>query len=121
MENVKMWIKFWFACLTTNFANFKGRTTRRDFWVFMLCNSAIVSALTITGILAPIAIIVALWSIVPMFAIATRRLNDTGRSPLHHLLLLIPGCGQLVWYYLVGVVESLDETNAFGPKPTSNC
>lgn len=110
MENLKLWLSYWFKCVTTDFANFKGRTTRRDFWVFMLATCAL-SYLS-WGIAA-------FWALVPMAAIATRRFNDTGRSPFHHLLLLIPGLGAWVWLYLVGVEEGVDGANEHGEKPES--
>lgn len=112
MDNVKHWLSFWFKCVTTDFLNFKGRTTRRDFWVFML----------VTQVLGSITCgLCSIWALIPMFSIATRRLNDTGRSPYHHLLLLIPGCGAWVWYYLVGVENSIEGDNQHGPQPTSEC
>ena len=112
MDNVKLWLTFWFKCVTTNFLNFNGRTTRRDFWVFML-TTCVLSYLT-CGLCA-------VWALVPMFAIASRRLNDIGLSLYHHLLILVPGLGFYVWLYIVGVTPSLEYANEHGEKPVSEC
>ena len=112
MENLKLWLSFWFKCVTTDFVNFKGRVTRRDFWVFML-TSCVLSYISCGA--------AAVWALVPLAAISTRRFNDTGRSPFHPLLLLVPGLGAWVWLYLVGVEEGVDGANEHGEKPTSNC
>ena len=112
MQNLKLWLSFWFKCVTTDFVNFKGRSTRRDFWVFALATCVLGS------ITCGIAYI---WALIPFYAIATRRFNDSGRSPFHHLLLLVPYLGSLVWWYLVGVEEGVDGPNAHGEKPESAC
>ena len=112
MENLKLWLSFWFKCVTTDFFNFKGRVTRRDFWVFAL------TACVLGCFTCGIALI---WSLIPFAAMATRRFNDTGRSPYHHLLLLVPYLGGLVWLYLVGVEAGVDGANAHGEKPESAC
>lgn len=112
MENLKLWLSFWFKCATGDFANFKGRATRRDFWVFTLTTCVLGS------ITCGIAYI---WALIPFFALATRRFNDTGRSPFHHLLLLVPYLGSWVWWYLVGVEAGVDGANKNGEQPESAC
>lgn len=70
-------IKLFFA----NYVNFKGRSTRAEYWwawLFCLLVSVILSALGVVGsVLSGVASLVFL---LPSLAIATRRLHDTGRS-----------------------------------------
>lgn len=77
---VQAYINFW-----KKYVDFKGCTSRKEYWTFIganVCISFILLLLTgITGgALAPIYSAYWLASIVPSLAICTRRLHDTGRS-----------------------------------------
>lgn len=70
-----------------NYANFKGRATRREFWLFMLfhilVNALLVALMLIPGFLLPGIGLLFFWQllmIVPLSALFVRRLHDVGRS-----------------------------------------
>ena len=56
-----------------NYVNFKGRSTRAEYWWAMLFY-VIVSSIPFVSYIAMLA------CLLPMLAINTRRLHDTGRS-----------------------------------------
>ena len=88
--------------------DFKGRSTRRDFWLPFLVNCAVwVLAVAVTlmflsfapaftGILAAILWAYLVVSAVPFAALTVRRLHDTGRSGWWYLLVLLGGVGFVI-------------------------
>ena len=98
-------------CLT-NYANFKGRASRSEYWFFYLFA---VLAYFVAALLAPVLyylVILALF--VPSIAALTRRLHDTGRPGSTALFLLIPLVGAIL--VLVWLCTEGDKTpNKFGP------
>lgn len=89
-----------------NYAVFSGRASRRDYWMAVLINTAILIALfclafggTKTGGLLPYAAY-ALATFLPMLALGVRRLHDTNRSGWWLLIGVVPIAGAillLVW------------------------
>jgi uncharacterized membrane protein YhaH (DUF805 family) len=98
-------------CLT-NYANFKGRASRSEYWYFYLFG---ILALFVAVLLAPILYYIAgLALLVPYIAVGTRRLHDTGRSGAHLLWTLIPLVGAIL--VLVWLCTEGDKTvNKYGP------
>lgn len=85
------------ACLT-NYAEFKGRADRFEYWWFFLFVLLIAAVATI--IHHKLYLIVAVLLIVPLVAVGARRLHDTEQSGWWQLLFLVPfGCF-VVWYLL---------------------
>lgn len=68
-------IKVYFA----NYANFKGRSTRAEYWWAMLFVFLLSLVIEFIGSDA-LSVIVALGLMIPNWAIATRRLHDIGKS-----------------------------------------
>ncbi len=68
-------IKLYFA----NYANFKGRSTRAEYWWAMLFVFLLSLVLEFIGSDA-LSVIVSLGLMIPNWAIATRRLHDIGKS-----------------------------------------
>jgi len=103
MEEYK---KFW-----TNYTNFSGRSTRRDFWIVALIN------FVISGILSYISeTLGGIWgliTLIPSLAIAVRRLHDINKSGGWIFINCIPLVGQII--YLVFVcTASVNEDNKYG-------
>jgi len=83
-----------------NYANFQGRDTRQEYWMFYVFYvityiGLLVIDIVIFGTIA-LSGLFALASIVPSFAIATRRLHDVDKSGWWQLILLIPLIGPIV-------------------------
>ncbi len=82
------------TCITRQYADFIGAATRSEFWWFVLF---LVVVQALLGIVShSIAAIFALATLVPYFAVGTRRLRDTGHSPLWWLIGFIPLVGVIV-------------------------
>lgn len=98
-------------CLT-NYANFKGRASRSEYWFFYLFA---VMVYVVANLLSPILYALALLALfVPSIAALTRRLHDTGRAGTVAWFLLIPLVGEimvLVWL----CTEGEKTPNRFGP------
>jgi uncharacterized membrane protein YhaH (DUF805 family) len=138
----------WYLAVLKNYAGFRGRASRREYWMFVLVNAIIGSALVVIGKLAkmpdgptfgigasrnglgvfgigtfstPIIFqAYALATFLPFLAVEVRRLHDTGRAGWWWLFGLIPIVG---WIVLVIFCATGGATggNRYGPpsKPRS--
>lgn len=106
-----------------------GRTRRRDYWLYVLCNLLVVFILytlatvfTLLGfktlsILTFVATYAyAVLQIIPTIAIDIRRLHDTGRSGGFYFIQLIPYVGG-VWFFVLTLLPGTKGGNYFGPDP----
>lgn len=76
-----------------------GRARRKEYWIFVLMNSLMLSVLGILTAAMGIPWLAALCSIlaaIPVASVSIRRLHDTGRPGWWMLLMLAPVVGQLV-------------------------
>ncbi len=112
-----------------NYANFEGRDTRKQYWMFylfytifyILC-AVVDGVFYVNGLVGEDGILTILFSLVsflPSIAIATRRLHDIGKSGWWQLILLIPLIGILVLIYFTSK-EGMHEDNQYGPSPYKN-
>ena len=85
-------------CYFEKYANFCGRASRWDFWLFALVNSILIFLLDLFTYYAPMAILYSLFSLaltIPGIAVTIRRMHDTGHSgwylliPIYNLILAL--------------------------------
>ena len=97
----------------SNYAKFRGRAARSEFWWFQLfivlggIVAAVLDLLTNSNVLGgePLATLFWLATIIPDLAVSVRRLHDTDSSGWWLLLGLIPLIGMvvlIVWWCLQG-------------------
>lgn len=89
MQNKSLWT-YYVECFTLNYANFRGRARRSEYWGFVLFNvlfSIIFSLVAelIAGLvqmpgLAVFANLYTLVAFIPGVAVSVRRMHDVGRS-----------------------------------------
>ena len=124
----------WMLMPLRRYAEFSGRSRRKEYWMFFLLNLLIglvvwglllatfvagMSEEAMTVVMTPVFILyglVALAFIIPGLAVTVRRLHDTDRSGWNILLGLIPIVGVillLVFY----CTEGTPGPNRFGPDP----
>lgn len=116
----------WYLHVLKNYAVFRGRAHRQEYWYFFLFNIIISIALAFidsalgnpgagegAGILGTIY---SLAILVPSIAVGVRRLHDTGRTGWWMLLGLIPIIGAIVLIYFF-VLDSTPGSNEYGPNP----
>lgn len=121
-----------------NYANFKGRSRRSEYWYAILANvliifaaylffvPAIVDIINIgepstvgVGMMAVSSIFIGLYSIamiVPTLAIGVRRLHDVGKSGWFLFLSLIPYVGGIILFVFM-VMDSQVGVNQYGSDP----
>ncbi|HIX87882.1 MAG TPA: DUF805 domain-containing protein [Candidatus Akkermansia intestinavium] len=115
--------------MTKNFAEFSGRATRREYWMFQLAGILFwfvfsFAVVILSGVLSLIdesLVIVAMFLsylyplaiLIPSLGIFVRRLHDTGRSGWVILLGLIPFVGPII-LFIFTLLDSQPGTNAYG-------
>jgi uncharacterized membrane protein YhaH (DUF805 family) len=108
----------------SKYATFNGRASRSEFWFFYLFLvlvdgvASIIDAFIINNPNSPLTAITALVFLIPLIAVATRRLHDIDRSGWWQLLVFVPIVGAIVliiWLCTAGSPES----NRFGNNPLS--
>jgi uncharacterized membrane protein YhaH (DUF805 family) len=111
------------------YVDFEGRSSRKEFWYFVLFYLIVSAVLTILdrtffssalgtngSAIDPLTSIFGIVSLIPNLSVSVRRLHDTGRSGWWVLLWLIPLVGWiplLIWYCQKGHPAA----NAFGEAP----
>ena len=91
-----------YKAMFMNYANFKGKTNRREFWLAILANIIVSFVVGLVSGLLGLTFIGAIYVIailVPSIALEIRRLHDIGKSDWYILLALIPLIGTLVLIY----------------------
>jgi len=109
---------WWKKVVFENYANFKGRARRAEYWYFLLVSVLLfipfyalifIGAATGSDVLASaggiICVVFWLGMIVPYLAAIVRRLHDIGKSGWNYFMSLIPIVGPillLVWLFTDG-------------------
>lgn len=110
----------WYLKCLKQYADFKGRARRKEYWMFFLFNflfSVIFAVLD--GILQTKGILEGLYSLavlIPGLAVTVRRLHDIGKSGWMILIVLIPIVG-MIWLLVLTVTDSALGENEYGPNP----
>ncbi|MES2812204.1 MAG: DUF805 domain-containing protein [Bacteroidota bacterium] len=109
-----------------NYANFKGRARRSEYWYFALMNLIIliiaavidnVAGLTFGAL--PYGYLYFLYAIavlIPGLAVAVRRLHDVGKSGWFYLIALVPLVGA-IWLLILFCTEGTKGQNQYGEDP----
>ena len=119
MLKEKSLFTYFLEAFTKNYANFKGRSRRREYWGFALWYCVIFLVSIVLAILTGIGTL-----LLGAFIILTvRRLHDinlSGWFALFLLVSLIPGIGEiiaLVISVVIGVIQGNSGANKFGEDP----
>lgn len=111
---MKYYVNAWRQCL-----DFKGRSTRKEYWLFIATNMVVGLAVFLLAEVMRLAWLPNLYMLLitlPSIAIAVRRFHDTGNTGWWLLLGLVPFVGFLVILYFL-LSPSDDEENKYGPNP----
>lgn len=115
----------WFIKSLKNYANFKGRARRKEFWMFKLYFIITVGiALIIDGILAIsfgwpapyFTLFTVISLIIPQLSLIVRRLHDSNNSGWNALIYIIPFLGDLL-ILLFACLKSDPDENQYGVNP----
>ena len=116
----------WYLKVLKQYADFRGRARRKEYWMFVLFNTifAIVAMIldNILGIAiegvgyGPLYGLYALAVLIPGLAVSARRLHDVGKSGWMILIALIPLIGA-IWLLVLMVTDSNPGENQYGQNP----
>jgi uncharacterized membrane protein YhaH (DUF805 family) len=105
----------WFIKCFKQYADFKGRARRKEYWMFTLINGIIGFVMGLLG-LTILSWIYSVAVFIPSLAVGVRRLHDIGKSGWWILLFLIPVVGW-IWLIVLSIQDSLPGENQWGPNP----
>jgi uncharacterized membrane protein YhaH (DUF805 family) len=115
----------WYLHALRNYAVFKGRACRQEYWIFELLNSAIALALFILAVMLgkagypyflSLPFLYILATTIPSLSSLIRRLHDTNHSGWWMLISVLPVVGPLI-LLATAVTDSDPGENRFGPNP----
>ena len=108
-------MEWYLKVVKDNYANFKGRASRQEYWMFILFNAIFVIALSFIEIFlfglysSILSNIYTLAIMVPGTAAGVRRMHDTGKSGW---FLLIP-----IYNLILAVTSGESGENKYGAVP----
>lgn len=97
---------YFFDAIGHHYADFKGKSSRKEFWLFVLCNFLIAIAASMLGSLinplvgAAISLLLGLALFIPTLALYVRRMHDIGKSGWWILISMVPLVGA-IWFLVL--------------------
>jgi uncharacterized membrane protein YhaH (DUF805 family) len=101
------------------FAQFEGRSRRKEYWSFVLLNFGVAIAAAVLDLAIGARIVGALVTLaflIPSISVGMRRLHDTGRSGWWLLIVLVPVIGIIALIVFFAQKGEAGE-NKYGPDP----
>lgn len=125
-------MNYFLDVLLDNYANFKGRARRKEYWMFTLIWLLIAMALSLLAAFfdtqemmtqrakmpfwGGLLVMFSLLTTLPMLAVTARRLHDVGKSGWFQLISYVPVIGNLYLLYLL-IQDGEPGVNKWGPNP----
>jgi len=118
----------WYLMVWKKYAQFTGRSRRKELWMFFLFNMIIATALyvcgmatreqssSLSGVFFVLYFVYALAALVPGWAVGARRLHDIGKSGWWWLIVFIPFVGAIV-LIVFWVTDGQPGDNQYGSSP----
>lgn len=113
-------MEWYLKVVRDNYANFKGRARRKEYWTFFLFNVLFVFVTTavdlVLGIFPLLYVIYILGIVVPSIAVFVRRMHDVGKSGWWFFIGFIPIIGT-IWLLVLLFTDGDPGENSYGPSP----
>ncbi|HUB18058.1 MAG TPA: DUF805 domain-containing protein [Acidobacteriaceae bacterium] len=119
----------WYLMVWQKYAEFNGRSRRKEYWMFVLFNMVVYLVLYAGGlamffagqrsigfILMAACVVYALAALIPGLAVSVRRLHDTNKSGWWILIAFVPLVGGIILLVLMAI-EGDPSNNLYGPNP----
>ena len=104
----------WYLGPLKKYAEFSGRASRKELWLFALFNTLVY--LVLVFIFAPVGVLYAFATWLPAISVQVRRLHDTNRSGGWWWLQLLPIIGTII-VFVWTVSRGTEGDNDYGPDP----
>ena len=112
-------MEWYLKVVRDNYANFNGRASRQEYWMFFLFNIIFAFVAGIVDVyigLGFLELIYVLAVFIPGLAVGVRRLHDVGKSGWFLLISLIPLVG-VIWLIVLLASKSNPGENQYGAEP----
>ena len=120
----------WMTLPLKRYAEFTGRSRRKEYWMFFLFLIAVSVGIGIVEVIlgldstigdayGPLSLLFMLGILVPSLAVQVRRFHDQGKSGWFVLLNFIPLLGSLIVLVFM-CLDGTDGPNEYGPDPKAS-
>lgn len=109
----------YYISVLKQYAEFSGRTGRKEFWMFVLINFVISFVIGVIGYIIKMEMLSILYSLavmIPSVAVSIRRLHDINKSDWMLLVSLIPLAGW-IWLIVLMATKGDEGENQYGSVP----
>lgn len=112
----------WMLMPLRRYADFEGRSSRKEFWMFLLFTNLVAAAIFVFGAVVSPDLGIGLLALgflgvlVPFIAVQVRRFHDQGKSGWFALFNLIPYVGILVILGFM-LIDGTADDNQYGAGP----
>ncbi|MEY5130584.1 MAG: hypothetical protein RL734_651 [Bacteroidota bacterium] len=117
----------WYIKVLKQYADFKGRASKKEYWMFSLWQTLILILFVgmdnvlgttfddeVYGLMYSVYLLA---TIVPMISVGIRRLHDIGKSAWWTFITFIPLAGPM-WMIVLYASDGQLGENQYGPNPT---
>jgi len=114
-------MEWYLKVVRDNYANFNGRATRQEYWMFVLFNMIFAVVAMVVDVflgLGFLNLIYMLAVIIPSIAVFARRMHDIDKSGWWIFISIIPLIGA-IWLIVLLVKDGDPDLNQYGPPSTS--
>jgi|TARA_B100001971_G_scaffold73686_1_gene67989 uncharacterized membrane protein YhaH (DUF805 family) len=101
-------MEWYLKVVRDNYANFNGRASRQEYWMFFLFNIIFASVAGIADVFFGLGFLYPLYALavlIPGLAVGIRRLHDVNKSGWWLLISLIPIIG-VIWVIILLCTDS---------------
>ena len=120
----------WMTLPLKRYAEFTGRSRRKEYWMFFLFLIAVSVGIGIVEVIlgldstigdayGPLSLLFMLGILIPSLAVQVRRFHDQGKSGWFVLLNFIPLLGSLIVLVFM-CLDGTDGPNEYGPDPKAS-
>ena len=112
-------MEWYLKVVKDNYANFNGRASRQEYWMFYLFNMIFFIGLIVIKTVLGVAFLSMIYSLavfIPGLSAGIRRLHDVNKSGWFLLISLIPLVGG-IWLIVLLASKSNPGENQYGAEP----
>ena len=112
-------MEWYLKVVRDNYANFNGRASRQEYWMFILFNfifTIVVGFIDVFLSLGFLSLLYVLAILIPGLAVFVKRLHDVNKSGWWFFIIFIPIIGA-IWMLILLCTDGNPGENSYGPSP----